>query len=184
MTRKAVLLAAFALLLPALAMAGSVSFSTTGTFGPGTLPVSFMGTSYTNVDASGLGTNLSFGTFSVGKCNNNPSCLGTEKFTLHIVQTAPTGGGGDLEAIITGFVTFHKKQSTYSISFTKALVTIGVVVYTIPLGETLNFGTNATTLNGHVLNPTVPEPTASLLLGLGTMALMAFSMGWRKMINT
>jgi hypothetical protein len=184
MTKKVVLLAAFAFLLPALAMAGSVNFSTTGAFGPGTLPVTFTGASYTNVDASGLGTNLSFGTFSVSKCTTFPACSTPEKFTLTIAQSAPSSGGGTLEAMITGFVMFNKKQSNYFIAFTKATVTIGAVIYTIPLGESLNFGKNQTSLNGHVFTPGVPEPTANLLLGLGTIALMGFSMVSRKMINT
>jgi hypothetical protein len=183
-TRKVVLLAAFAFLLPALAMAGSVSFSTSGAFGPGNLPITFAGTSYTNVDASTPGTNLSFGTFSVSQCTTFPACNSPENFTLTIAQSAPTGGGGTLDAIITGIVKFHKNQSNYTITFTKSVVTIGTVVYTIPLGETINFGKNTTSLNGHVLNPSVPEPTANLLLGLGTIALMGFSMVSRKMINT
>lgn len=178
MARRAVLLAAFAFLLPSLAMAGSVSFTTSGTFGAGNLPITFTGASWLLVDASSPGTNLSFGTFSVTTCLHSPTCSGPESFTLHIDQTSPTIGGGNLDATVTGVVKFNSNQGDYTISWTKATLTIGAVVYSIPFPEALNLG--STTLNGHV---SVPEPTANLLLGLGAVALMGFAMVSRKMIN-
>lgn len=191
MTKKLVLLAATALLLPCLAMAGTVSFSTTGTFGNNTSTsgvftgLSFVGTSYTNLQAGPpLGNNVSFGDFHFTTCGG--TCTGTDSFTLHIDQTSPTpGGGGELDATVSGSV--KASHGALILTLTKAVVSIGTVTYTLPLGESINIGHPGskfakTTLNGNVLNP-VPEPTARLFLGLGTIGLMGLTLVSRKMLT-
>jgi hypothetical protein len=179
MTRKMVLLAAFACLLPCLAMAGSVSFTTTGAFSdPGLFPITFTGQSYTNVSASPA-NNLLFGTFSLGACPTK--CNGSETFTLTIDQTSPTSGTGPLIGTLSGKVT--KVGTNLSLTFTTATMTIGTDTYSIPFpSETINFKAR-TTLNGSAFSP-VAEPNARLLLSLGTLGLMAATLVSRKLINT
>jgi hypothetical protein len=190
MTKRLVLLAATALLLPCLATAGTVSFSTTGTFGNGTSTsgvftgLSFVGASWTNLNAGPpLGNNISFGEFHFTKCTG--TCSGSDSFTLHIDQTAPTSGGGDLDATVSGSVT--ASHGSLFLTLTKATVSIGKVIYTFPIGESINVGHPGkkfaqTSLNGNVLNP-VAEPNASLLLGLGTVGLMGLTLVSRKMLT-
>lgn len=177
MTRKLTLLAVFVTLLPCLALAGGVSFTTTGSFSnPNLFPITFTGVTYTNID----GGNLSFGTFSLGTCMKHEKCKGTETFTLHIDQTAPTPGSGELEATLFGHVKMTGR-SMLTITFTKATITIGSIVYNIPaFTQTIN-GMGTTTLNGSVQ---VPEPAAGLMLGLGVLGLMGFSTVSRKLIST
>jgi hypothetical protein len=69
------------------------------------------------------------------------------------------------------------------LTFKTAQVTIGsgatAVLYNIPFHESINFGTT-TTLNGQIVTP---EPNARLLLGLGSIGLMALTLASRKMIT-
>jgi hypothetical protein len=191
MTRKVVLLAAFAFLLPSLAMAGSVSFSTTGTFGNGTSTsgvftgLSWVNASYTHLDAGPpVGTNVTFGAFHFTHCSG--TCTGSDTFTLHIDQTFPNSGGGDLDALISGTVTASKGKLTFT--FSKFTVTIGTVTYTVPAGTQFIAISHPgqtfalTTVTGNVFNP-VGEPNARLLLGLGTVALMGLTLVSRKMLT-
>lgn len=184
MIRRMVLFAAFAYIVPCLATAGTVSFTTTGTFSnPGLFPITFTGESYTNVNADPpLGNNLLFGTFTLSPTFTPITCKTTasETFTLHIDQTSPSPGSGNLDATLSGTVT--KKGSHLTLTFVAASLTIGKISYSIPFpSETINFKTT-TTLNGTVLNP-VAEPSARLLLGLGALSLMGLTLAQRKMIN-
>jgi hypothetical protein len=180
MIKKMVLLAAFALLVPALAVAWTVTYMTSGTFSGGNLPISFTGiTDTVNADSSGVVGDL--GIFTVGTCTTNP-CKGPSTFTLTITQLAPTPGSNSISATITGTV-IHITPHKLKIDFGLASISIGGITYT-PLWPTgavgLKFGTNTTVQ----LVVSTAEPTAELLLGLGAFGLMGLSLMSRKMITT
>ncbi len=173
MTKRMVLLAATVLLLPCLAMASTVTFSTSGTFSsPSLFPISFTGVT----NESTLGGNVSFGTFSVGSCAG--TCTGHETFTLTIDQTAPKVGSGNIDVTLKGSVV--GSSSHIQLTFKTATVQVGGTTYNIPFHESINFGSNMTTLNGSVV---AAEPNAQLLLGLGTLGLMALTLVSRKVIT-
>ena len=183
MTRKIVLLAAFALLIPGLAMAGNISFSTTGTFSSsGTsnsslFPITFTPASVTNF----VGGDLSFGLFTVSACAA-AKCSGTETFTLAITETSPVSATMDLVGTITGTV-LHNGHTSLTITFSPASVMIGSTLYSFPVPtHSINF--SFTTLNGNVSFPTAtPEPTAGFLLRMGALGLMGLATVSRKMIR-
>jgi len=177
MMRTIVLLAAFVLLIPCLAMAGGISFSTTGTFGnPSLFPITFVPTSVTNFVAG----DLSFGLFSVSACSS-AKCSGSETFTVQISQTSPTAGTADLVGTISGEV-LHNGFTVLTLSFTSDLMSIGGTLYRIPFMHSINF--SFTTLNGAVMpREGLPEPSAEFLLGMSTLGLMGLATLSRKMIN-
>jgi hypothetical protein len=178
MMKRMVLAVAFAVLVPCLAMAGGVSFTTSGSFSNPTLfPITFTGTTVTNFSGS---SNLSFGSFGVGKCPM-ASCTGSETFTLTIAQTSPVPGTATLSGTISGTV-LKGGNNNLVLSFTSATVTIGSTMYSIMFPHSLNFGT--TTLNGKIgPGASVPEPSAELLLGMGALGLMGLVTVSRKRIS-
>ena len=178
MTRRIVLLAAFALLVPCLAMANTVSFSTSDTFSnPGLFPITFMGNSLTNF----VGGDIAFGMFDVTACPV-AKCSGTETFTLAITETSPVSATMDLVGTITGTV-LHNGHTSLTITFSPASVMIGSTLYSFPVPtHSINF--SFTTLNGNVSFPTAtPEPTAGFLLRMGALGLMGLATVSRKMIR-
>jgi hypothetical protein len=177
MIRRMVLVVGFAVLVPCLAMAGGVSFTTTGTLSNPTLfPLTFTGTSVSNF----VGGNLAFGMFNVTACPVS-QCKGSETFTLQIAETSPVSGTADLVGTISGDV-LKNGHTNLTISFTTATVTIGSTAYTIPFMHSINF--SLTTLNGSVApTSTLPEPSAGFLLGMGALGLMGLATVSRKSIT-
>jgi hypothetical protein len=168
MIRRVVVLVAFALLVPCLAMANTVSFSTTGTFSnPSLFPITFTGNSLTNF----VGGNIAFGMFNVSACAV-AKCSGTETFTLAITETSPVSATVDLTGTITGSV-LKDGHTSLTITFSPSTIMIGGTMYTIPFMHSINF--SFTTLNGAVSFPTVPEPSAGFLLGMGALGLMGLA---------
>jgi hypothetical protein len=176
--RRVVLLVAFALLMPCLAMAGGVSFTTSDSFSnPSLFPITFTGNSLTNF----AGGNIAFGMFDVSACPK-ASCTGTETFTLAITETSPMHATVDLVGTITGSV-LSSGVTHLTITFSPASVTIGSITYSFPVPEhSINF--SFTTLNGSVSVPgMMPEPSAGFLLGMGALGLMGMATLSRKMIS-
>ena len=179
--RRIVLLVTFALLIPCLAMAGGVSYTTSGTFSnPNLFPVTFIGTSVTSF----AGGNMPFGQFEVAawslKDCHHHGCHGSETFTLQIAETLPVSATVDLVGKLFG----HIKKDGHShltIMFSTATVTVGSTVYTIPFRDRINLG--MTTLNGNATPGTVPEPSAKFLLGMAALGLMGLATLSRKMIS-
>lgn len=181
MTTRIVLLVAFALLIPCLAMAGGVSYTTSGTFSnPNLFPVTFIGTSVTSF----AGGNVAFGQFEVGtwsinNCHHH-GCHGSETFTLQIAETFPVSATVDLVGRLFGHV--NKGGRTHlTIMFHTATVTVGSTVYAFPFRDRINLG--MTTLNGIATPGTVPEPSAKFLLGMASLGLMGLATLSRKMIS-
>jgi hypothetical protein len=179
MIRRIILVLAFAVLIPCLAMAGGVSYTTSGTFSnPNLFPITFIGTSVTNF----VGGNLSFGQFDVGSWSTNSChhrrCRGSETFTLQIAETVPVSATIDLVGKLFGRAN-RDGHTHFTIMFSTATVTIGSTVYTIPFRDRINLG--MTTLNGSA-DP-VPEPSAEFLLGMAALALMGLAAVSRKTIN-
>ena len=189
MIKRMVLLAALVSLLPCLAMAGTLSWTTTGTFGStltntsGNYPLVFTGASCSSPPAGACDGFVQFGSFKLGSCAT-AKCNGGDTLTLHIEQFLPNSGGKDLEATLSGTV-FKRGKSTLVIDFSKIVVSIGSVVYSLPAKHLTLNGTNVnggvTTLQGNI---SVAEPNARLLLGLGTVGLMALTLVSRKMITS
>ena len=182
MTKKLVLLAAIAMVFSQLAVAGTVTYTTSGTFtssGTSTsaaMPVTFIGTTQTVSTPDVL---ANFGSFSVGtfaKCKK-AACTSTDDFTLTFTQGK---GSGSLTATVEGDVTFNKKTGVVSWAFTPfgGTVTINGVTYK---GYPGNSGVSNTVFGEVTGN--VPEPNARLLLGLGTFGLMGLTLVSRKMLT-
>jgi hypothetical protein len=183
MIRRIVLLVAFAVLIPCLAMAGGVNYSTSGTFSnPSLFPITFIGTSVTDF----TGGNLSFGQFELSRwslddCRHRrDSCRGSETFTLQITETSPVSATVDLVGKIFGQVS-RNGHADLTLIFTTATVTIGSTVYTVPFMHRINLGIRS--LNGNVDPSPVPEPSAEFLLGMGALGLMGLATVSRKMIS-
>jgi hypothetical protein len=176
MMKRVVLAVAFAVLVPCLAMAGGVSFTTAGTFSNSTLfPITFTGTSLTSF----AGGNVGFGLFTVSACPTG--CHGTETFTLVINETSPVSETVDLVGKLSGDIS-KTGVTSLTLTFSTAEVTIGSNVYRIPFSHSINFG--MTTLNGSIhSSATVPEPSAELLLGMGALGLMGLVTVSRKRIS-
>jgi len=183
MTRRIVLLLAFAVLIPCVAMAGGVSYTTSGTFSnPNLFPITFIGTSVTDF----VGGNLPFGQFDLSRwslddchhCRN--SWRGSEIFTLQITETSPVSATVDLVGKIFGHVN-RNGRADLTLMFTTATVTIGSTVYTVPFMHRINLGMRS--LNGNVDPSALPEPSAKFLLGLGALGLMGLATVSRKMIS-
>ena len=179
MIRKMFLLAALAF-LPCLATATTVTYTTSGSFSGGTLPISFIGAA-DSVSANPSGTLGDMGTFVVGACA--ATCSGPTTFTLTITQSSPTPGSAPITATITGKVV-HTSAKSLRIDFgSGASVTIGGVTY-VPLwpsgSQGLKFGQNTTVQ----LVIAAPEPTSALLLGLGALGLMGLAFVSRDKILT
>ena len=181
MMRRIVLVVGFAVLIPCLAMAGGVSYTTSGTFSnPNLFPITFIGTSVTNF----VGGNMPFGQFDVGTWSKNDChqhrCHGSETFTLQIAETLPVSATVDLVGRLFGRV--NKDGHTHlTIMFYTATVTIGSTVYTVPFRDRIHLG--MTTLNGNAAPGTVPEPSAGFLLGMAALGLMGLATLSRKMIS-
>lgn len=185
MTKSPLLLAAaVAFLVPQLAVAGSVTYTTSGQFsssGSATssiLPVTFNSTSQTiaTPDAAAL-----FGTFTLGKfakCKKGKFCTTSDDLTLKISQSG--GGNGNLTASVTGVVAFNSSTGALTWVFSTASVTINGVTY---VGYPGNSALGLQILGLVSGTPGVPEPNAQLLLGLGTMGLMGLASLSRKVTN-
>jgi hypothetical protein len=176
MLKRVVLGVAFSILLPGLAMAGGVSYTTSGTFSdPSLFPITFTGTSVTNF----VGGDPSFGLFDVGDCSKK-HCRGSETFTLKIDETSPVSATADLVGRISGRVS-KNGHSDLTITFTTATVTIGSTVYTIPFRHRMKLGMG--NLRGSVVSTPMPEPSAGFLLGLGALGLMGLAAASGKMLS-
>jgi hypothetical protein len=181
MTKKLVLLGAAALLLSQLAVAGTVTYTTSGTFSSSStstsavMPVTFNGTTQTistPTIAAILGS-FSIGTF--GKCKKS-LCTTTDDLTLTITQGTHFG---NLTATVEGDVTFNSKTGVVSWVFTPpATVFIHGVTY-----KGLPGNSDAGTTVFGIVTGTVPEPNARLLLGLGTFGLMGLTLVSRKLLT-
>ena len=101
MIKRAVLLAAL-LLLPSLALAGSVTYTTTLSFVSGPVPMTFAGASGSATITPFLGP---LGTFGFS-CPGTDTCTGTDTFSITINQTLPGSGTGQLTATLSGIIAF------------------------------------------------------------------------------
>lgn len=188
MKTKGILIAAFVFVLSAFASAGTVSFTTSGTFlstGGATSDtgISFVGATdcAAGCVVSGPINYVNLGTFKA----SGVGTASTDTFTLTITQTSPTGGSTGISATVTGQinVVHGKKHSTAKVSFTTTAVTIAGVTYTVtsPI-ITVSVGLAGTTIQGNIATP---EPSASLLLGLASLGLFGFAWVSRgRMVNT
>jgi len=181
MTRNVLLLAAVTLLVPSLAVAGTVTYTTTGTFLSSgtnisaTIPVTFQGTTQTITTPKLDAVFGSFTAGSFGKCKSKGFCTTTDKFTLTITQGP---GKGNLDATVTGLVAFNSSSGQITWVFSTVSVNINGVTYVGYPGNTAAGPTVYGAVSG-----TVPEPNAQLLLGLGSVGLMGLAFASRKMIG-
>ena len=168
------------------AFAGSVSYYTTGAFSGTDLSGSNLVNGGATISYQGSGsaatpttvtanptTGINLGQITVADPTDVTGTFGgTDKFTLTIWQTAPTGGSGSSSSSITGTVT--GTSNNIVVTFSPTVLTIGGDTYTVPASELLiapNSNTNTsgvTTLQGTV---TSPEPATLGMLGASLIGL-------------
>jgi hypothetical protein len=186
---KGILIAAFVFVLSAFASAGTVSFTTSGTFtstgsSSSTTGISFVGATdcATGCAVSGPINYVNLGTFYA----STPGSATSDTFTLTITQTSPAGVPTGISATVTGNVKLvgGKLHSKAKVDFTgTTTVTIAGVTYTVTSPDiTVSTHLAGSTLNGNIA---APEPSASLLLGLASLGLFGFALVSRgRMVNT
>jgi hypothetical protein len=183
------LLAAFAAMLaPATATAGSVSYYTTGVFSTtGTTTISGGGSSitYTAAGSSGspvtiatdvVSTTPGLGYFSVTSGTPGVTVSGT--LTLDIYQTAPGNASGAFVGALSGKVAFNGTtgQVTFNPSTTLLLPSPPGYIFEVGTPVQLNAGTD----NIQVL-VTVPEPASMAMCGTALLAVTGVVLRRRKL---
>ncbi len=183
---KVTLLIASFVGLASFAFAAPVTYKTTSvTTSAGLFTAVYKGVSSATVNPPAFAA--AFGTLKV-TCPAPCTGSATTNFTITITQSAPGSGSGNSKATLTG--TFSMKNGTVSIAFTGPVVIHagGVTTIYTPLSNgglctaPCNFSLKVqiTQFPGTVF---VPEPSAELLLGLGSLGLMGLATLSRKMIS-
>ena len=193
-------LALLVLLSCSVALASPVKYSTcygttaspcaaSGTFSAGTLTATYTHTGTVNVADVAHSFNRAFGTLAI-KCSG--ACPGTvppTSFSVTISQTLPApGGSATVTATLSG--TFVINSGTLAVSWNGpvAIHAGGFTTIYNPLdtGKTCHAPCNIalkvdiSQVAGTVF---VPEPSAELLLGLGSLGFMVLVTVSRKMIS-
>lgn len=187
--KKMVFVAAMLLLLPSIAFATAVTYSTSGSVSVSF--VTYKGLTNKHIPAPKIpDATAPFGTLKI-KCKSS-SCPATgATLTVTIHQTLPSPGGtGTVTATLSGV--FSKKAGgTLMVTWTSPPVTINsggvATTYTpLPASITCSSGTCSLKLLVSITQKKLvtPEPTAQLLLGLGMLGLMGLATVSRKMIST
>lgn len=183
MTKRVVLLGTMLLLLPCLAFAGSVTYSTSGSVTtPGT-GLTYNAVTTTTVTAPT--TTAPLGSFSFN-CTAMGSCLSTgANLSITISQTMPGVGTAPLTATLTGIVLSSTNGLiTINWSGSQTIVAGGHVTTYTPETTTVCTPTVANCSPNLYVGIKVPEPNAQLLLGIGSLGLFGLAGVSRKMINT
>lgn len=184
------LLAFLMALLPSVAFAASVTYSTspTQTVTAGSFTATYHAQGSTTVNANPVTTG-GFGSLSVS-CPTTCTTSGSTSFTVTISQTVPAPGGSTtVTASLSG--TFVMNNGTVSISWNSpvAIHAAGTTVIYTPLAGggactapscSFPLTVGVTYFQGTVF---VPEPSAELLLGLGSLGLVGLATLSRKMIS-
>jgi hypothetical protein len=171
MIKRAVLLAAL-LLLPSLALAAPVTYTTMLSFVSGPVPMTFAGASGSSTITPFLGPLGTFGFSCSGPCT------GTDTFTITINQTLPGIGTGHLTATLSGIVAFNSSGTGTLVFGPATTITAGgqTTIYTgVNASSTINLAPLFAVI-------TVPEPTAELLLALGSIGLFGLAVVSRTKI--
>ena len=194
-------LALLVLLCSSVAFASQVKYSTcfgttatpclaTGTVSAGTLTAKYSHTTTVTVnDPIALnGLNRNFGTLII-TCSGSCPSTATVSFSVTISQTMPGTGHATVTATLTG--TFVISNNTVAVTWSGPVVIHagGFTTFYNPIdaGKTcttlpcnLPLKVDISQLPGTVF---LPEPSAELLLGLGSLSLMVLATLSRKMIS-
>src|ERR1035437_5337101 len=173
MIKKVVLLAAL-LLLPSLALASPVTYTTAGSV-MGSVPITFTPTSQSVPFTPFLSP---IGSFAF---NCSGSWAGSDTFTITLTQSVPGSGTGAMTATLTGIVAFNA-NGTGALTFGSATVITAAGFATTYTGQSFLLTSNYVPLLAEITQVHVPEPNAELLLGLGTFGLLGLAMFSRKKI--
>jgi hypothetical protein len=186
MTKKMTLTAAILLLLPCMAFAVPVQYSTSGTVSGATF-ITYKPAPVTNVNVAPppAAFNKPFGMLKI-KCTT-PTCPATgATLAVTISQTLPGIGTGNVSATLFG--TFTNVGGNLTLTWSGP-VTINKGGYKttynpITSGIVCSTGTCSVKLLVDITQiVSVPEPNAELLLGLGMLGLMGLVTVSSKMIS-
>jgi len=182
MTAKKMVLVMPMVLLPCLAFGGIVSYSTTGVVtGLGASFITYSGVSAT-VQVFAGPTSHPFGALRI-TCTSGTCDLTGTKLTVTVAQIRPGPGMGSITATLTGTVT--PSGGTFTLAWNT-----GFSIPPISYGGSTRSATCrpgftpcSVPLQNFMYQHFVPEPSAALLLGLGTLGLMGLTTATRKLIS-
>lgn len=181
------LVAATLLLLPCMAFATAVSYSTSGSVSGATF-ITYKGVTK-NIPASKIpAVNAPFGTLHI-HCKSTCATAAGATLTVTITQTLPGPGNKTLTATLSGTFTKTSGGGLTLVWSGPAIIKAGgfATIYTpTTLAGVCSHGNCTIHLKVAITQVALPlpEPNAELLLGLGTLGLIGLTTLSRKMIST
>jgi hypothetical protein len=184
MTAKKMVLVVAMALLPSLAFGSAVTYSTSGSV-TGASFIVYQGVSNRHIPANHIpASNVSFGKLKITCAAASCTPAAGATLTVTISEKLPGVGMGSTSATLAGTFTTSGGTLTLVWSGPVSITAGGVTTIYTPVTTTVNCvrGICDEPLRVNISQTTtVPEPSAELLLGLGTLGLMGLAAASRKL---